>query len=162
MTISGPDPALSPEAETIANIQAADDALSTRVEALRKVIAGISPEVAKLQTDQKTTWNWLKSGAGFIAFDVLITIFGLVFGFHLHTLINQNQSLLQQVQQTQTRLNISIHETCALYGTFEKFYSDAARGRFVGGPTEYDNLYVQLQTSADNLQCGLKHVVPGT
>jgi hypothetical protein len=143
-------------------MQVADDSLAVRVEALRKVISELSPEVTKLQTEQKTVWSWLKSGAGFIAFDVLITIVGLFYGIYLHRIESNNQALLDQTKQQQERLNTSIHETCNLYGMFESFYSDAAKGRFVGGPQQYDNLYIQLQTSADHLQCGLKHVVPGT
>lgn len=157
-----PDPAVSPEAESLINADGNDDALATRVEALRKVISELSPEVVALQKSQKSVWGWLKGGAGFIAFDVLITLAGLFFGLHLRTLSDDNQQLLAQVQQQQVRLGTSIHETCNLYGLFESFYSDAARNRFPQGPMAYDQGYIQLQHSSDNLQCGLKHVVPGT
>lgn len=165
MTIpDGPysDPVVSPEAESLASPLVNDDALATRVEALRKVISELSPEVVALQKSQKSVWGWLKGGAGFIAFDVAITLVGLFFGLHLRTLSADNQALLVQVQQQQARLGTSIHETCNLYGLFESFYSDAARNRFPQGPVAYDQGYVQLQRSSDHLQCGLKHVVPGT
>jgi hypothetical protein len=45
---------------------------------------------------------------------------------------------------------------------FLNFYSDAARARFPQGAAAYDQGFTQLQKSSDNLQCGLKHVVPGT
>lgn len=157
-----PDPVVSPEAESLVNPPVNDDALATRVEALRQVISELSPEVTALQKSQQSVWGWLKGGAGFIAFDVAITLVGLFFGLHLRTLSADNQALLAQVQQQQARLGASIHETCNLYGLFESFYSDAARSRFPQGPVAYDQGYIQLQHSSDNLQCGLKHVVPGT
>lgn len=152
------DPVIHPSAE----LRAADDALAQRVEALRKTIADLSPVVSTLQTEQATVWTWLKSGGVLIAFDLLVTIVGVLFGIYLHHVQNSNQTLITQVSANQTRLNVSIHETCNLYGMFESFYSPAARDRFVGGPVLYDKLYIQLQNSSDHLQCGLKHVVPGT
>jgi len=143
-------------------ISNADDALNERIEALRQTLAQLTPDVKKLQGEQKTTWTWIKGGAGFIAFDVIITVAGLIFGIYLHHVEEDNHKLLSQVQDNQARLNTSVHETCNLYGTFESFYSDAAKARFVSGPQAYDNLYRQLQVSGDNLQCGIKHVVPGT
>lgn len=162
MTTSGPPEYVDPAINHTAEIQAADDSLAVRVEALRKVIADLSPEVTKLQTDQKTVWGWLKSGAGFVAFDIIITIIGIIFGLNIHNVENSNRVLLDQVQGQQSRLNTSIHETCNLYGTFLSFYSDAAKARFAGGPAQYDQLYLTLQNSSDRLQCGTKHVVPGT
>lgn len=157
------DPALSPQAETLAGIQsAADDALAARVEALRKTIATLSPEVTKLQTEQQTVWTWLTRGGVLIAFDLLVTITGVIFGFYLHHVQSANEALIGQVKVNQERLNTSIHETCNLYSTFLGFYSDASKVRFIGGPVQYDKLYVTLQNSSDRLQCGTKHVVPGT
>lgn len=149
-----PDPVVSPTAT--------DAALSERVEALRQVINELTPEVTALQTDQKSAWNWIRSGAGFVAFDVIITVLGIIYGFYLHHVETDNHQLLNQVQAQQARLNTSIHETCNLYGTFIGFYSDAAKSRFAGGPSQYNQLYITLQDSADHLQCGIKHVVPGT
>ena len=156
------DPALSPHAEMLADAQSADAALAERVEALRKTLAGLSPEVTKLQSEQKTVWSWLKGGGVLIAFDLLVTIAGVIFGVYLHRVQNNNEALIEQVQNNQMRLNTSIHETCNLYGTFLNFYSDAAKARFTGGPAQYDQLYLTLQNSSDRLQCGTKHVVPGT
>lgn len=157
------DPVIhTPPQDHATELQAADDSLAIRVEALRQVIAELSPEVTRLQTEQKSVWSWLKSGAGFIAFDVLITIVGLMYGIYLHRIESNNEALLGQVKTQQVQLNTSIHETCNLYGLFFKFYSPAAAGRFVQGPVVYDQLYTQLQRSSDNLRCGLPHVVPGT
>jgi hypothetical protein len=91
-----------------------------------------------------------------------VTVLGVVMGFNLYSVEHQNDALINQIRDQQVRLGVSIHETCNLYGTFLNFYSDAAKARFVGGPAQYDQLYLTLQTSADNLQCGIRHVVPGT
>lgn len=149
-------------AEAAAAISAADDALASRIEGLRQTIAQLAPEVTKLQGEQKSTWAWLKGGAGFIVFDIIVTVLGFVLGINVYNISHQKDALIVQLQQQQSRLGVSIHETCNLYGTFISFYSSAARDRFVGGPAQYDLLYVTLQKSADNLQCGIKHVVPGT
>lgn len=139
-----------------------DNALATRMESLRQTLAELTPEVTKLQNEQKSTWTWLKGGAGFIAFDILVTALGLILGVNVYRVEHQNDALIAQIQQQQVRLGTSIHETCNLYGLFDSFYSDAAKARFAGGPVKYDQLYAQLQVSSDNLQCGLKHIVPGT
>jgi hypothetical protein len=149
------DPRVGPHVEM-------DNALSARMEDLRQTLAELTPEVTKLQQDQKSTWTWLKGGAGFVLFDIIVTILGIILGINVYNVSHQNDQLIAQLQQQQGRLATSIHETCNLYGTFINFYSDAAKGRFAGGPVQYDQLYVTLQTSADNLQCGIKHVVPGT
>lgn len=168
MTIPGqpvepePDPHISDHAAVVGQTEYADDTLANRVEGLRQTLAQLSPEVTRLQGQQKTVWSWLKGGAGFIAFDVIVTVLGVVMGFNLYSVEHQNDALINQLQAQQSRLSTSIHETCNLYGTFLNFYSDAAKTRFVGGPAQYDQLYLTLQTSADNLQCGIKHVVPGT
>jgi hypothetical protein len=156
------DPMVGPQAAAMERIQKADDSLTARIENLRKTLGELTPEVSKLQQDQRTTFSWLKGGAGFIAFDVFVTVAGLLLGFHLHSVTNQNHNLIEQVQQNQARLDTSIHETCHVYGTFIGFYSDAAKSRFAGGPAQYDQLYIQLQQSSDRLNCGIKHVVPGT
>jgi hypothetical protein len=157
-----PDPHISEHAAAVGQTEYSDDTLSNRVESLRQTLAQLSPEVTKLQGQQKTVWSWLKGGAGFIAFDVIVTVLGVVMGFNLYSVEHQNDTLINQIRDQQVRLGVSIHETCNLYGTFLNFYSDAAKARFVGGPAQYDQLYLTLQTSADNLQCGIKHVVPGT
>lgn len=156
------DPHISEHAASIEQVNYADDTLSDRVESLRQTLALLSPEVTKLQSQQKSVWSWLKGGAGFIAFDVIVTVLGVVMGFNLYSVEHQNDALINQLQAQQTRLNTSIHETCNLYGLFLNFYSDAARTRFPQGAAAYDQGYAQLQKSSDNLQCGLKHVVPGT
>jgi hypothetical protein len=150
------------EGETVERIQEADDSLSQRIEALRQTLGELTPEVARIQVEQKSVWGWLKGGAGFIAFDIIITIIGIIFGLSIHRVENDNRVLLDQVQNQQDRVNTNIHETCTLYGIFMSFYSDAAKARFAGGPAAYDQGYIKLQGSADRLQCGLKHVVPGT
>jgi hypothetical protein len=161
-TPEGLDPVIRPDASALERIQTADDTLAQRVESLRKTIAELSPEVTRIQTEQKTVWAWVKSGAGFVLFDVIITIAGIFFGIHLHNVQNTNNDLIATVQHNQARLDASIHETCNLYGLFMSFYSDAAKVRFAGGPIAYDHGYIQLQSSSDRLQCGIKHVVPGT
>ena len=148
--------------ETVERIYEADDSLSQRIESLRQTLGELTPEVTRLQTEQKSVWGWLKGGAGFVAFDIVITVIGIIFGLSIHHVENDNRVLLDQVRNQQTKVNTNIHETCSLYGTFESFYSEAAKARFVGGPAQYDQLYLQLQQSGDRLQCGLKHVVPGT
>lgn len=158
----GPDPHISEHAAAVGQTEYSDDTLSNRVESLRQTLAQLSPEVTKLQGQQKTVWSWLKGGAGFIAFDVIVTVLGVVMGFNLYSVEHQNDALINQLQAQQARLNTSIHETCNLYGLFLNFYSDAARTRFPQGAAAYDQGYVQLQKSSDNLQCGIKHVVPGT
>jgi hypothetical protein len=162
MTTPTNDPHISQHAATVEKIAAADDSLSVRIEGLRQTLAQLAPEVTKLQSDQKSVWGWLKGGAGFIVFDIIVTVLGIILGFNVYSVSHQNDQLIAQLQQQQTRLGTSIHETCNLYGTFIGFYSPAARERFAGGPAQYDQLYVTLQKSADNLQCGVKHVIPGT
>lgn len=157
------DPHIAEEAQPpAATLGEADSALAARMESLRLTLAELTPEVTKLQNDQKSTWAWLKGGAGFIAFDILVTAIGFIIGISVYRVEHQNDALIAQIQQQQARLGTSIHETCNLYGLFESFYSDAAKARFAGGPVKYDQGYVQLQRSADNLQCGLPHIVPGT
>lgn len=163
MTDPTQDPHIAEEAQPpVGSLNDVDSALATRMESLRQTLAQLTPEVTKLQNEQKSTWAWLKSGAGFIAFDIIITVLGIIYGYNLHTVEHQNDALLSQLQTQQARLATSIHETCNLYGTFINFYSPAARDRFTGGAAQYNELYIVLQRSADNLQCGIKHVVPGT
>jgi hypothetical protein len=156
------DPMIGDQGQKMERVIQADEALADRIESLRQVIGELTPEVAKIKTEQKSVWGWLKGGGVLIAFDLLVTIAGVIFGIYLHRVQNNNEVLIEQVQNNQTRLNTSIHETCNLYGTFLGFYSDAAKARFVGGPAQYDQLYLTLQSSSDRLQCGTKHVVPGT
>jgi hypothetical protein len=156
------DPHVNPEVIGDTPIVGPESAIANRMEALRKTLAELTPEVTKLQQEQKSTWAWLKGGAGFVVFDILVTVAGLILGVNVYSVSHQNDALITQLQQQQTRLAVSIHETCNLYGTFIGFYSPAAKDRFAGGPAQYDQLYLVLQKSADNLQCGVKHVVPGT
>jgi hypothetical protein len=156
------DPHINAEAQPPAAMSDVDNALAARMESLRKTLAELTPEVTKLQNDQKSTWAWLKGGAGFIAFDILVTLAGVILGVNVYSVSHQNDQLITQLQQQQIRLGTSIHETCNLYGTFINFYSPASRDRFAGGAAQYNQLYIVLQHSADNLQCGIKHVVPGT
>jgi hypothetical protein len=158
-----------PELGREKRVASSDVALAERVESLRKTLAELAPTIQTLEkkqgaTEQKqnTVMTWLKGGAGFIAFDIIITILGLIFGLNLAHVNNNNKAVIAQLQAQQATLDSSIHETCRLYGTFMSFYSPAARDRFVGGPGQYDQLYSTLQLSADRLNCGLKHVVPGT
>lgn len=153
------DPHISSQAE---QLSPADVVLSARMADLQKSLNDLTPEVTKLQTDQRSTWAWLKGGAGFIAFDIVVTILGIILGVNVYNVSHDNDALISQLQEQQVRLNNSIHETCNLYGTFLNFYSDAAKVRFAGGPAQYDQLYTVLQTSSDRLNCGTKHVVPGT
>lgn len=156
------DPHIAPHAEAVQQLAAVDDTLSNRVESLRKTLSELAPEVTKIRGEQNTVWSWLKGGGILIGFDILVTILGVILGFNVYSVQHQNDALIAQLQQQQGRLNVSIHEACNLYGTFESFYSDAAKARFVGGPVQYDILYKQLQASGDRLECNLKHVVPGT
>jgi hypothetical protein len=158
------DPHVNPEAVEAPPIAVVgpESAIADRMEQLRKTIAELTPEVTKLQQEQKSTWAWLKGGAGFVVFDILVTVAGLILGINVYSVSHQNDALISQLQAQQARLATSIHETCNLYGTFINFYSPAARDRFAGGPVQYDQLYLVLQKSADNLNCGVKHVVPGT
>ncbi len=155
------DPLRNPTAPA-EQLRMADEAITARMADLQKSLNDLTPEVTKLQTDQKTTWTWLKSGAGFIAFDIIVTVLGIILGVNVYNVSHDNDALISQLQEQQVKLNNSIHETCNLYGTFISFYSDAAKSRFAGGPAQYDQLYTVLQTSSDRLNCGTKHVVPGT
>lgn len=70
--------------------------------------------------------------------------------------------LLRNQSAQNARLEASIHEQCSLYGLVIPSYRDAARAASPLGPDGYDNAYRQMQTSADHLNCGIPHKVPGT
>lgn len=159
--VSSADPyatSATPDAVT----EQADAELLAEVQKLTAQVGKLAPEVATLKIRGNKTWSWLKGGIGFIAFDIVVTLAGIVFGvIVLHTadqtaaVARQNAVLIAQVTTNQTKLNTTVHEFCGLYGSFIGFYSTKARDAFVGGPTQYDELYKQLLTSSKDLQCNI-------
>lgn len=143
-------------------IELADAELLAEVQKLTQQVGKLTPAVATLQTKGNKTWSWLKGGIGFIAFDIAVTLIGVIFGaIVLHTadqtadIARQNTALIAQVATNQTKLNVTVHEFCGLYGSFIGFYSTKARDAFIGGPAQYDALYKQLLTSSADLQCNI-------
>lgn len=106
-------------------------------------LAALLTEIRDVKVDQGRSWKWLKRGGGFIAFDVVVTILGLIAGFALW--------------DQQDRIDTTIHETCSLYSLVINSYSPAAAARSPLGPAQYDAVYRQLQISSDNLNCHIKH-----
>lgn len=159
--VSPADPHAAPAAPDAAT-ELADAALLAEVQKLTEQVGKLTPQVATLQTKGNKTWSWLKGGIGFIAFDIGITVVGIIFGIIvLHTAhqtevtAQQNTALIQRVATNQTKLDTTVHEFCGLYGSFIGFYSTKARDAFIGGPVQYDALYRQLLTSSKDLQCNI-------
>lgn len=72
-------------------------------------------------------------------------------------------AVLLHNQSTQNaRIETSIHEQCSLYALIIPSYGEASKQRSPLGPAAYDNAYRQMQNSADHLNCGIPHTVPGT
>lgn len=148
--------------QTAADTAAADLALLASVEALTKQVEKLAPDVTNLKTEGKRSWAWIRGGMGFIAFDVVITIMGIIFGVVVLNIANQSEATaasaalaIHDVQLTQTRIESSIHEQCTLYAEFLSFYSAKAKMVSPQGPEAYDQAFRNLLTSADHLQCGL-------
>jgi hypothetical protein len=156
-TPAAPDAATElADAELLAEVQA----LTAQVSVLAPQVGKLVPDVTKLQKTDKRNWSWLKSGIGFMAFDIIVTLFGVIFGFSVYRIAHQteitaqqNTQLIQQVAANQARLDTTVHEFCSLYGSFIGFYSTKARDAFIGGPDQYNALYRQLVTSSNDLQC---------
>jgi Tfp pilus assembly protein PilN len=143
-----PDPHVNPQVT-----------LDSRVEELRQVTADVVVGAAEIKNDLKTLKTWL---AGLTAFTALLSLLGLVWFFHARSDDQQDDQAITQLQQQQARMDKDFHEICATDAHLLAFYSDKAKQVYFSGTAAYDQLYTDLQTSADNLQCGIKHVVPGT
>lgn len=140
--------------------RAADAALLASVEALTQQVGILTPKVGTLQQSDQKSWRWIKGGVGFIAFDVVVTLIGVIFGFTVYhiahdgnDLAQQNHDLIQQVAVNQERLNTTVHEFCGLYSTFIGFYNAKSRANFAAGPEAYDRLYAHLIESSKTLDC---------
>lgn len=108
-------------------------------------LAGLLRQLGEVKDDQKKTWWWLKGGAGFLIFDVAISILGAI-------AIYLGNGVIDQVQAQQ-------HNVCTLYSFVINSYNPAARERSPLGPVQYDNFYRQLQHAADGTQCGIPHKI---
>lgn len=106
-------------------------------------LAKLLGEIREVKVDQGRSWKWLKRGGGFIAFDVVVTILGLLAGLALW--------------DQQGRIDTTIHETCSLYSLFINSYNPASAAKSPLGPEQYNIAFRQLQVSADNLDCHIKH-----
>lgn len=115
-------------------------------------VAALLRDLKKVKADQKKTWTWVKGGAGFILFDVLITVLGAIGIITMYGIINE-------VEDQGAKLQTSIHETCSLYGFVIQSYNQMSRDRSPLGPEAYDNFYRQLQGSADRLECHIPHKI---
>jgi hypothetical protein len=60
------------------------------------------------------------------------------------------------------RVNNSIHAQCGLYQLLIPSWRGAPPPGNPVSPAQYRDAYIQMQNTADLLDCGIKHVVPGT
>jgi hypothetical protein len=103
---------------------------------------------------------------GLGAFGVIVGVLALVFGLVVFNraddaqqLSQQNAKIIAQLQQTQMRLDTTVHEFCGLYDSFLGFYNPRSKTAFQDGPGAYDLLFKKLLTSSDHLQCNLRSPV---
>jgi hypothetical protein len=108
-------------------------------------LAGLLKQLGDVQTEQKKTWWWLKGGAGFLVFDVIVSIAGAIAIFF-------GSQVIDRVDRQQ-------HNVCTLYGFVINSYNQTSRDKSPLGPTGYDDFYRQLQGAADDTQCNIPHRV---
>ena len=107
--------------------------------------AALKAEAEARTKDKTTIFTWLKRGGGFIAFDVVVTIAGLVAGFLLYGVVGTVQT--QQAQP------------CYFYQLIVNNYDPAspARRLYKGGALAFDQAYLGMYTGALDLGCaGIK------
>lgn len=61
-----------------------------------------------------------------------------------------------------SRISNSIHAQCSLYELLIPSWRGAPPPGNPVTPTQYRDAYISMQNTADMLNCGIKHVVPGT
>lgn len=112
------------------------DELTGNLETLNKLV----PQVTDLQKSGKRYWKWLRRGGGFIAFDVAITLAGLLFGLQVYHLARDIQVTQQQVLCPQLQLYLGS-------------YSAAGRAHYPQGAGAYDQAFAELRHEAQILHC---------
>lgn len=108
-------------------------------------LTGLLRELKLLKVDQKKTWWWLKGGAGFLIFDVIVSIAGAIAIFF-------GSQVIDRVDRQQ-------HNVCTLYGFVINSYNQTSREKSPLGPAQYDSFFHQLQTAADGTQCNIPHKI---
>lgn len=105
----------------------------------------------------------------FLAVIVIDVIFTLGLGVGLKTTwATQGQltATQQQLKDAIVQLNRVNHSNCFLYGLVIPNYhggNSPQRLSYPGGPVAYDQLFIGMQQTSDHdLNCGIKHSVPGT
>lgn len=131
-------------------------------ERLRKTTAEVATD-AKITKDVTDTHDkWFLWTALALAVILVIAVLALLFALNARSAVREHDDLISQLQQQQGMLAADMRENCSLYSSLYRFYNGPAKDHFADGPAAYDGIYVTLQHSADQLDCGLKHVVPGT
>lgn len=98
-------------------------------------LAKLLEDIRNIKVDQGRSWKWLKRGGGFIAFDVVVTIIGLLGGLAMYSAIQQ----IEAVQASSCYFtglvlnNYDVHSPARLaYKGGPKAYDDAFRGMYAG------------------------------
>lgn len=112
-----------------------------RITGMLKDIKDLKEDKVALTDKQDRSWKWLKRGGGFLAFDVIISIAGLIGGIFLFTSIHQIE-----VQQTN-----SCYFTRLVLNNYDA--SSPARLAYKRGPKEYDDAFRGMYTGAVKQGC---------
>ena len=142
---------------------APENALAQRTEGIRTTLGETVVETAELKDTQDKLRLLMLITAVLAAISLILSIIALIYAVHASHKADRNSKRVDDLTQQQAA---SIADTqaqqCITDGHLLGFYNLEARKLFAGGLGNYDQQYLKLQTSADHMNCGLPHVVPGS
>jgi hypothetical protein len=140
-----------------------EDALASRTEGIRTALGETVVETAELKDNLDKLQLLALIASVLSALALAMSIIALVFAVHASHKSDQNSKSIDDLSQQQAASITDVQaQQCVTDNHLLGFYSVDARKLYAGGPTNYDQQYLKLQTSADHMKCGLAHVVPGS
>jgi len=142
---------------------APENALAQRTEGIRTTLGETVVETAELKDTQDKLRLLMLIISVLATVSLILSIIALGYAVHASHKTDQNSKSIGSLTQQQAISFTDMQaQQCITDGHLLGFYNLEARKLFAGGLGNYDQQYLKLQTSADHMNCGLPHVVPGS
>jgi hypothetical protein len=148
---------------------ASDERLAASAEHLASQVTDLSAAMATLRRDQEQDQKMLNGFDSLVTklkmlvrFDIGLSAVLFAVGIVLGVFFIHDHGVAKQLETQTQQLTRLTHNNCTLYGLIIPSYREAARQASPLGPAAYDDVYKQIQHSADELSCGIAHKVPGS
>lgn len=132
-------------AETAQELVKSNRALTTNVATLIDTVAQLARKISV------RTWAFVIV----IVLDIILTFALGFFGISYFRAQDQIAAIVAQLDR-------SVHAQCGTLELLIKSYRGQPPPGSPIDPREYNDAYIKIQRQADDVPCGIKHVVPGT